>query len=142
MTTEYERQLREIAKEEEALEKDLDELKEKTEILREYKETYNRMLVLRDAANAALKELNAKEIQLEKEKRIYLDVREEQSRSALESMSRESYDRMMSIFSDYDYQKEKKSIETFEQDEFCYASIKSENGVLLMEQYISKKLFS
>jgi hypothetical protein len=46
MTTEYERQLREIAKEEEALEKDLDELKEKTEILREYKETYNRMLVL------------------------------------------------------------------------------------------------
>lgn len=142
MTTEYEKQLQELANEEEKLEKALDELKEKIEWLKEFKEMHNNMLRLQDEANAALKELDAKEEQLENEKLIHLNVCEEQSRLGLEPMTRESYDKMMTIFSDYDYQQEKKKIKTFEQDGLRFISIKTEEDVLLMEQYISKKLFS
>lgn len=139
MTTTYQKQLEDIAKEEEALEKELIELEDHMAKLNEFKIFHATMLNMNEETNNILKELENRENLLEKEKRVYLDV--QKMPQPMQSITKESYNKMMTIFTDYDYQGQEKQIESMECGDLCHLSVKSNTGELLMEQYIAKDLF-
>lgn len=138
MTTLYEKELHAIAKEEKELDAEMENLKKDITAFGVFKATHEEMMTLQKDAERLNRELDIKEAQLKREKALYLDV--PTSNIQLNSIGRENYDKMMSIFSDFDYKDKPKSIESIETTELCFLSVKCE-GVLLMEQYIAKDLF-
>lgn len=138
MTTTYLAELDAIRFQEEEIDNALAKMKEKFDGFAKFKETHKIMLNMQSETKKYVEELTGKEAELEKTKTECLDLSDLNVES--HNISKKSYDKMTEGFSDFDYKEEKKTVTSVETDNVCYLSIKTENGVLLMEQYVMKDL--